>query len=88
MTSSSKLVALAAGLALAMPAVALAQDEPPATEISDEAYEVRTGTRIQHVVVIGAMRDRRAPQRAERPADRRVPELPVTYEDAPARPGK
>jgi hypothetical protein len=67
-----------------MPTVALAQDEPPAAEVSDQDYEVQTGTRIQHIVVIGAIRDRSAPQRAEQPADRSVPELPVTYEDTPA----
>jgi len=84
MTRSRKLLALAAGLALAAPAVALAQE--PAE--SDTDYEVRTGTRIQHVVVIGAVRDRSARPRAERPADRRVPELPVVYEDAPAGPNR
>ena len=90
MTKSRTLAAFAAGLALTMPAVALAQEEPPApdTDVSDQDYEVRTGTRIQHIVVIGAIRDRSAPQRAEQPADRRVPELPVTYEDAPARPSR
>ena len=87
MTRSRKLVVFAAAFAAVLPVAALAQNEPAATDIPEE-YDVQTGTRIQHVVVIGAMRDRRASQRAERPADRRVPELPVTYEDAPARPGK
>lgn len=87
MTRARKLVVFAAALAASMPMVALAQNEPSATEAPDD-YDIQTGTRIQHVVVIGAMRDRRASQRAEQPADRRVPELPVTYEDAPAQPGK
>lgn len=82
MTRSRKLVMFAGAFALAMPAVALAQDELPE---ADADYEVRTGTRIQHVTVIGAIRDREATQRAEQPADRRVPELPVTYEDAPGK---
>ena len=85
MTRSRKLVVFAAAFAAAMPVAALAQNEPPEADVPDEVYEAQTGTRIQHVVVIGAIKDRRAPQRAEQPADRRVPELPVVYEDAPAR---
>ena len=84
MTRSIKLVAFAAGIALAMPGAALAQDTPPEAEVPDEVYEVQTGSRIQHIVVIGAMRDRSAPTRADQPEDTSVPELPVTYEDAPA----
>jgi len=87
MTRSRKLVVFGAALAAIMPVAAFAQNEPPATEVPDD-YDVQTGTRIQHVVVIGAMRDRRAARQAEQPTDRRVPELPVTYEDAPAQPGK
>ncbi|HST35995.1 MAG TPA: hypothetical protein VLK25_05130 [Allosphingosinicella sp.] len=85
MTRSRKLVVFAAAFAAAVPMAAMAQDDPPATtEVPDDVYEVQTGTRIQHIVVIGAMRDRSATQRAETPADRRTPELPVTYEDAPS----
>lgn len=84
MTRSRKLVAFAAGIALAMPVAALAQDTPPEAEVPDDVYEAPTGSRIQQIVVIGAIRDRSAPQRAEQPEDRSVPELPVTYEDAPA----
>ena len=88
MTRARKLVVFAAAFAAVLPVAALAQNEPATAEAPDD-YDIQTGTRIQHVVVIGAMRDRRAPrQRAEQPADRRVPELPVTYEDAPAQPGK
>lgn len=81
-----KLVAFAAALAAVLPGAALAQDAPPPeADIPDEVYEARTGTRIQHVVVIGAIRDRDAPARTERTEDRRLPDLPVTYEDEPAR---
>lgn len=85
MTRERKLVAFAAGVAAALPSMALAQDQTPEADVPDEVYEAQTGTRIQHVVVIGAINDRSAPARAERPADRRVPDLPVTYEDPPAR---
>ena len=88
MMRSRKLVMFAAACVAALPVAALAQNDPPEADVPDEVYEAQTGTRIQHVVVIGAIRDRNAPQRAERPADRRVPELPVTYEDAPAQPGQ
>lgn len=84
MTRARKLVMFAAAFAAVLPVAALAQNEPAATEAPDD-YDIQTGTRIQHVVVIGAMRDRRASQRAEQPADRRVPELPVTYEDEPGK---
>jgi hypothetical protein len=80
MKKSSKLriAALGAGmLAIALPAAAQNQ---PATPTGPS--EVQTGTRIQTITVIGAIRDRRATRPAERPADRRLPELPVTYEDA------
>ena len=85
MAVSSKLqvAAIAAGLmAAALPAAATAQDAPAVPEVRDE---VQTGTRIQPIIVIGAIRDTRAPKRAEQPADRSVPELPVTYEDAPGK---
>lgn len=79
------LLAVAAGLAAAaLPATAIAQDAPEAPEVRDE---VRTGTRLPTIEVIGAIRDRRAPQRAEAPADRTLPVLPVVYEDA-AKPGR
>jgi hypothetical protein len=80
MKKSSKLriAALGAGmLAIALPAAAQNQPTTPTGP-----SEVQTGTRIQTITVIGAMRDRRATRPAERPADRRLPELPVTYEDA------
>ena len=84
MTRARKLVVFAAAFAAVLPVAAPAQNEPAATEAPDD-YDIQTGTRIQHVVVIGAMRDRRATARAEQPTDRRVPDLPVTYEDEPAR---
>lgn len=78
----NSMAALAAGLmAATLPAAAMAQDEPATPDV--RSSEVQTGTRIQTITIIGAIRDRRAPKRAERPADRSVPELPVTYEDAP-----
>jgi len=83
-SSLTRIAALGAGLvAIALPAAAAAQDEPTAPE--SRTSEVQTGSRIQTITVIGAIRDRNATRRAERPADRRLPELPVTYEDAPAR---
>jgi hypothetical protein len=84
MTKSSRLrtAALGAiGFALALPAAA---QEPPTTP--NAPSEVQTGSRIQTVTVIGAMRDSRATRPADRAADRRLPELPVTYEDP--QPGK
>jgi hypothetical protein len=82
MARSSKILfaAFAAGL-MALPAVATAQEEPAVPEARDE---VQTGTRIQTITVIGAIRDSRTP-RAEQPADTSLPELPVTYEDAPGK---
>ena len=82
MARSSKILfaAFAAGL-MALPTVATAQEEPTVPASRDE---VQTGTRIQTITVIGAIRDSRT-QRAERPADTRLPELPVTYEDAPGK---
>ena len=82
-TWNTRIAALAAGLIAALPMAAAAQDDP-APQTRDE---VQTGTRIQTITIIGAIRDRRAPRRAERPADRTVPELPVTYEDG-ARPAR
>ena len=84
MTRARKLVVFAAAFAAFLPVAALAQNEPAAAQAPDD-YDIQTGTRIQHVVVIGAMRDRRASQRAEQPTDRRIPELPVTYEDEPGK---
>lgn len=82
MTKSYRIAAIAAGLAV-LPVAAMAQDE---RATPDRSNEVQTGTRIQTITVIGAIRDRRASrQRAERPADRSVPELPVTYENQPGR---
>lgn len=78
MTRSYRIAAIAAGLAV-LPVAAMAQDEPATP---DRSNEVQTGTRIQTITVIGAIRDRRATKRAERPADRSLPELPVTYEDS------
>jgi len=85
MTKSRKLVMFAAAFAASMPMAALAQDQAPEADVPDEVYEARTGTRIQNVVVIGAIKDRSAPARAERTDDRNVPELPVTYEADPAK---
>jgi hypothetical protein len=77
MTKSYRIAALAAGLAV-LPVAAMAQDE---ARVPDRSNEVQTGTRIQTITVIGAITDRRATKRAARPADRNLPELPVTYED-------
>jgi hypothetical protein len=83
-SSIARFAALGAGLiAVALPVAATAQDEPTTPEVR----ELQTGSRIQTITIIGAIRDRRATRRAERPADRRVPELPVTYEDS-AQPGR
>ena len=84
-SSIARIAALGAGLiAVALPAAAAAQDEPTTPT---EARELQTGSRIQTITIIGAIRDRRATRRAERPADRSVPELPVTYEDS-VQPGR
>ena len=80
MTKSFRIAALAAGLAV-LPVAAMAQDQ---ATVPDRSNEVQTGTRIQTITVIGAITDRRATKRAARPADRNLPELPVTYEDGPA----
>lgn len=80
------LLAVAAGLtAVALPAAAAAQDPPETPDVQDE---VRTGTRLPTIVVIGAIRDSRAPAPAEQPADTSVPELPVVYEEGGAKPGR
>ncbi len=83
--TSETLLAVAMGLtAVALPAAAAAQDAPETPDVRDE---VRTGTRLPMIEVIGAIRDRRAPVRTEAPADTSVPELPVVYEDE-AKPGR
>ena len=71
---------LAALAAAALPGAAMAQGVPDATDVPD-MRDVQTGTRIQPILVIGAIRDSSTPQRAERPADSKVPELPIVYED-------
>lgn len=81
MTKSLRIAAIAAGLTV-LPMAAMAQDQP---RVPDRSNEIQTGTRIQTITVIGAIRDRRATKRAERPADRSLPELPVTYEDSAPR---
>jgi hypothetical protein len=81
MTKSLRIAAIAAGLAV-LPVAAMAQDQPT---VPDRSNEIQTGTRIQTITVIGAIRDRRATKRAERPADRSLPELPITYEDSAPR---
>jgi hypothetical protein len=83
---STPFAALAAGLMIApLPAAAFAQEAPAAPT---QVREVETGTRIQTITVFGAIRDPRAPRRAQRAADRSVPQLPVTYEDSAARPAR
>lgn len=80
-SSTLRIAALGTGLlAIALPAAA---QEAPTTPTGPS--EVQTGSRIQSITVIGAIRDRRATRPADRATDRRLPELPVTYEDAPAR---
>ena len=74
------LLTMAALSAVALPAAATAQDAPEAPDVRDE---MRTGTRLPMIEVIGAIRDPRAPKEAEQPADTSVPELPVVYEDKP-----
>ena len=84
MKKSSKLRIAAIGAGMIAIALPVAAQEQPTTPTG--ASEVQTGSRIQTITVIGAIRDRRATRPADRPADRRLPELPVTYEDAqPAR---
>lgn len=79
MTKIDKLL-LAALAATALPGAAMAQTVPDTADVPD-MRDVQTGTRIQPILVIGAIRDASAPQRAEQPADSKVPELPVVYED-------
>src|ERR1044072_8219622 len=58
-SSITRIAALGAGLlAIALPAAALAQDEPTAPE--SRTSEVQTGSRLQTSTVIGAIRDRHA----------------------------
>jgi hypothetical protein len=79
-TNSTRFAVFAASLiVVTLPAVAAAQEAPAAPPVRDS--DIQTGTRIQTITVIGAIRDTRAPQRAERSADRRLPVLPVTYDD-------
>ena len=79
MTKIDKLL-LAALAAAALPGAAMAQGVPDTADVPD-MRDAQTGTRIQPILVIGAIRDSSAPQRAEQPADGSVPELPVVYED-------
>ena len=71
---------LAALAAAALPGAAMAQGVPDTPDVPD-ARDVQTGSRIQPILVIGAIRDSSAPQRAELPADSKVPELPIVYDD-------
>ena len=75
--ASYKLPLLAAA-ALVAPTVAAAQDTGTRIVVIGAMQEsADTGTRI---IVIGASKDR-AEARAEDPADRALPSLPVVYED-------
>ncbi len=77
--ASYKLPLLAAA-ALVAPTVAAAQEQDTGTRIvviGAMQESADTGTRI---IVIGASKDR-AEARAEDPADRALPTLPVVYED-------
>jgi predicted Fe-S protein YdhL (DUF1289 family) len=79
----------AAALAAAMPAAAAAQDLGPA--ISDAAAIAASTAEIAAMqqsewVVVGGIKDPRNVQYVEDPSDHGVPELPVVYDDPPARP--
>jgi predicted Fe-S protein YdhL (DUF1289 family) len=78
----------AAALAAAMPAAAAAQDLGPA--ISDAAAIAASTAEIAAMeddmqIIVGGIRDPRNVQYVEDPSDRDVPQLPVVYEDSPAR---
>jgi predicted Fe-S protein YdhL (DUF1289 family) len=78
----------AAALAAAMPAAAAAQDLGPA--ISDAAAIAASTAEIAAMeddmqIIVGGIRDSRNVQYVEDPSDRDVPQLPVVYEDMPAR---
>jgi predicted Fe-S protein YdhL (DUF1289 family) len=80
----------AAALAAAMPAAAAAQDlgpvVPDAAAIAASTAEIAAMGGESIVVSAGGIKDPRNVQYVEDPTDRDAPALPVTYEDAPARP--
>ena len=78
----------AAALAAAMPAAAAAQDLGPA--VPDAAAIAASTAEIAAMqeggsIVVGGIKDPRNVQYVADPSDHGVPELPVVYEDAPAR---
>ena len=97
---SSRRLALLATALIAAPAAALAQDQEIRTYYVTGAMQDQEQLRTYYVTgamqdqeqlrtyyVTGATKDRAHPQRADNPADRNVPELPIVYErGAKARP--
>jgi predicted Fe-S protein YdhL (DUF1289 family) len=78
----------AAALIAAMPAAAAAQDLGPA--VPDAAAIAAVTSEIAAMeddmrIVVGGIKDPRNVQYVEDPSDRDVPQLPVVYENAPAR---
>lgn len=78
----------AAALAAAMPAAAAAQDFGPA--VPDAAAIAASTAQIAAMeedmqIIVGGIKDPRNVQYVEDPSDRDAPQLPVVYEDAPAR---
>lgn len=78
----------AAALAAAMPAAAAAQDLGPA--VPDAAAIAASTAEIAAMegdmrIVVGGIKDPRNVEYVANPADQSVPELPVVYDDPPAR---
>jgi hypothetical protein len=73
-----------------MPAAAAAQDlgpvVPDAAAIAASTAEIGAMGGESIVVSAGGIKDPRNVQYVEDPSDHDAPELPVTYEDGPARP--
>jgi predicted Fe-S protein YdhL (DUF1289 family) len=77
----------AAALVAAMPAAAAAQDlgpaVPSAAAIAASTAEIAAMEEIE--IMVGGIKDPRNVQYVANPTDREAPELPIVYEDAPAR---
>lgn len=90
---SSRRLALLAVVAIAAPTAVLAQDQEVRTYYVTGAMQDQEQLRTYYVTgamqdqeqlrtyyVTGATKDRTHPQRADNPADRNVPELPIVFE--------
>lgn len=81
----SRLSSLLAAAAIAMPAVAVAQ-ETPAPADAPQVAAVPADQEEITVYSIGSIKDRDGAKAVDNPSDSSLPALPVVYDDEPAAP--